>query len=593
MLVPEGYLKEYPTLLRQILWTRGFQNEEDARAFLNPSLSQIPSPTGSLLDLDLAIKLCIQAKEKQDQVIIFGDYDVDGTTSTVLLYSALNAWGFKCGSFIPHRVQDGYGVTVKGAQKLLQEFPEVKLVITCDCGIASFEGIQFLKSHGIKVIVTDHHEVPPDRVAADAVLNPKQKKCSYPDKKMAGVGVAFLLLIGLRRALDLKEVQLSSYLDLVAVGTVCDVAELVGVNRALVRMGLKRLEQTDNKGLREILRRNSLEDSRLKTRDLGFVIGPRLNAAGRIGDATLGVKTLLASTEAEAIKWVSQLEEHNRQRREIQDLQVKEAQITAEKEIRCNPTRQSLVIANSEFHLGIVGLVASRLAETYKRPVCVLTELKDEHALADFSGQEGLWKGSLRAPAGSHLAASLQRIREKNSKLLVSGGGHALAAGVAIDRNNLDLFVKEFEQATVEQGRTEVTVEVDAVLNNSDRIDEVLGFLEPIGNGNPAPLLRVNSAQLQKVNVMKEIHLRLQTQIGGQNWSVLQFKSPWVRLFQDLKVSQGVLIDFLAELSENEWNGNKRVELILRDLLDMKVSGKKFEIQRHTSENATGASQSV
>lgn len=577
-----SFLKDHPAFLREVLWNRGFRDDREATHFLHPSLAQIPNPLETLLDVNLAVSELLRARDRHECVVIFGDYDVDGTTSTVLLHSVLKAWEFRVEYFVPHRIQDGYGVTKKAAEKLIEKYPDAKLIVTCDCGIGSFEGVQYLKDRGARVVVTDHHEPPSKgRVAAEAVLNPKQKNCAYPDKKLAGVGVAFLLLIALRRALDLRSFQLNSYLDLVATGTVCDVAELVGVNRIFVKLGLSRISETRRLGLQEILRRHGLDQRKLTTRDLGFVIGPRLNAAGRVGDPSLGVRTLIAERFDEAMHLVSELEEHNLRRRQIQDAQVAEALKRADEILRSNPAKASLVISDAQFHLGIVGLIASRLSENYQRPICVLTEMKDEHALADYPGVEGLWKGSLRAPIGYHLAQALSQIPKG---ILVSGGGHAQAAGVALIQDRLDDFVLGFEEAVRRQGRIEVPVEVDAILKDGQGLSESLQLLEPFGNGNPAPLVYVDDAELARVQVMKEIHLRLQTQIFGQTWSVLQFKSPWVKLFLSCSRQSNVKIEFLAELSENEWNGNKRVELQLKDLLNIKVSGKEIEFKQRQNE---------
>ncbi|MDB5038989.1 MAG: Single-stranded-DNA-specific exonuclease RecJ [Bacteriovoracaceae bacterium] len=577
-----SFLPDAPALLREVLWKRGFRSNDEATRFLYPSLSAIPSPLESLKDLPEAISLLLKARDTKDLVVIFGDYDVDGTTSTVLLYTVFKEWKLNVDFFIPHRVNEGYGVTLKAAKKLLKEKPETKLIVTCDCGVASFEGIEFLRSQNISVIVTDHHEVPSTRVNANAVLNPKQKDCHYPDKKLAGVGVAFLLVIGLRRALDLKDFSLSSWLDLVAVGTVCDVAELTGANRIFVRLGLQKLQTTERQGFKVMLRNQGLEGNVLKSRDLGFVIGPRLNAAGRIGEPTLGVNALLAKTEAEAYEYVSVLEKHNTERRELQASQMKEALEIAEKKLRATPHLKTIVIADPTFHLGIVGLLAARIAENFKRPACVLTELQDEHALADFEGRSGIWKGSLRTPPGHHLSEALAAIRIRSPELLLSGGGHALAAGVAISYKDLSLFEAEFEHAISHQVKIHIPTIVDARLGSPSKLQEVISLLEPFGNGNPPPLLLVEDFKLDRVQLMKDIHLKLHGTHHAAAWSVLHFKSPWVKLFSPYAVSMNrdLKIDFLAELSENEWMGNKRIELVLKDLLEMRVSGKRFEIQR-------------
>ena len=503
--------------------------------------------------------------------MVFGDYDVDGSTSTALLVRVLSELGFDVQFYIPHRIQEGYGLTKKAVAGLLGRFPQAKLVITCDNGVASFEGVSLLKQAGLRVIVTDHHEVPAERVVADAVINPKQALCKYPDKKLAGVGVAFLLLMGLRKALSASDYPLSRYLDLVAVGTVCDVAELRGVNRIFVKAGLARLKDSSLPGLRYLAARCP-QFPKLKSRDLGFFIGPRLNATGRVGAPDWGARTLLAQSEVEAIPLVEGLEVENQKRRALQDAQVKDADLRATKSLTSKPDRQSLVLAHSEYHLGIVGLVASKVSERYQRPSCILTRIVDEHELAMNPLAEGLWKGSLRAPVGYHLAKALDWIREKSPGLLVSGGGHAQAAGVAIEEKNLSLFDELFELAISKQIISEVEVSADADLSEADGLDEVLSLMEPFGAGNPAPLLRVSSMKVDRSMIMKEVHLKFWGQALGRKWAVLQFQSPWVNMMADW-VREGLEIDMLVELQENEWNGRRDIELLLKELLAVKVNG--------------------
>ncbi len=567
----EGLCPDRPRLLRKILWNRGFRDTAEAEKFLQPRLQDIPLPHETLLDLREALQVLLAARESQDQIVVFGDYDVDGSTSTALLVRVLGELGFKVSYYIPHRVQEGYGLTAKSVAGLLKRYPQAKVVVTCDNGIGSFEGVTLLKQSGLKVIVTDHHEVPSDRVPADAVINPKQLQCRYPDKKLAGVGVAFLLLMGLRKALSASDYPLSRYLDLVAVGTVCDVAELTGVNRIITKFGLTRLKDSSSPGLRYLASR-SPAFPKMKARDLGFFVGPRLNASGRVGEPDWGAKTLLAQSETEALPLVEALEKENHKRRVMQEVQVKDAEAKAASALEVSPSRQSLVMSDSDYHLGIVGLVASKISEKFQRPSCVLTRIVDEHELAMNPLAQGLWKGSLRAPVGYHLARALDWIRERSPGLLVSGGGHAQAAGVAIEEKNLQLFDQLFETAISQQIVSEVGMSADADLTDADRLDEVIHLMEPFGAGNPAPLLQVRGMKVERSSVMKEIHLKFWGQSLGRKWAVLQFQSPWVNMMADW-VREGLEIDMLVELQENEWNGRRDIELLLKELVAVKVNG--------------------
>lgn len=581
-----------PALLKQILWGRGYRTEAEIQKFLQPALTDIPRPEGLLLDLDIALSILIEAKESKSQVIVFGDYDVDGTTSTALLVKSLRGLGYRIDPYIPHRIDEGYGVTPKAVVNMMKRFPETRLVITCDNGVASFEGIEALKKYGCKVIVTDHHEVPSERVSADAVINPKQKLCQYPDKKLAGVGVAFLLVLALRRALGAKDFSLTPFIDLVAIGTIADVAELVGVNRVFAKLGLVRLAKTEHIGLKVLMQHQELEGRPLNVRDIGFVIGPRLNASGRIGDPMMGLRLLLAETEAEAQPIVFELESKNRERRELQDQQVEWGLKEGQKLLIERPDRQSLVLMNSDFHLGIVGLIAGRLTQTFSRPTCALTQITDEHALADYQGEGTLWKGSMRAPAGYHLSRSLEWIRQKSPSLLVSGGGHALAAGVTLRDRDRDEFLKLFEAAITET-RTEVfEVTAEAELDSPTVDLKLLRSLEPFGPGNPKPLFALKSFRPTKCSIMKELHLRLEGTKNGQYGRILQFRSPWLNLIKELQKQLHELeLDLLVEPMENFYQGITRVDLELKDIWSVKSNGRALEVKLPS--NAVCSSESA
>lgn len=530
-----------------------------------------------MLDIDEALKILVRARDRQSRVVIFGDYDVDGATSTALFVRVLSAWGFDVGYYVPHRVNEGYGVTKKAAELLLLKEPKVQVVVTCDCGVASFDGIELLRSRGVEVIVTDHHEVPHDRVNAHAVLNPKQAQCKYPDKKLAGVGVAFVVLMALRRVLDLKEFSLAPYLDLVAIGTVCDVADLVGANRAIVKLGLERLRSTNKLGLQILLRNLGLDLRAIKARDLGFLIGPRLNAVGRVGHPDIGVRMLLSNDETEANDLVGMLEIQNSKRRQMQEEQVEIASKMAFEILQRTPQKKTLVVASSEFHLGIVGLIASKLSEQYQRPTCVMTELIDEHELVNFGTHHNLWKGSLRTPLGFHLADALNHIRTIDPDLLVSGGGHAMAAGVAMNGERRQAFEDLFEKSIASQKDVEIQALVDADFSEAEGIDKIFPLLEPFGAGNPPPQFLVKNYEVSRLSVMKSVHLRIEGGVGGQKLSLLHFRSPYVGLLQGLS-SERIALDLIGELSESEWQGKKRIEILLKDLLEVRVSGKRIEI---------------
>lgn len=554
-----------PDLLRKILVARGISQDSDIQRFLFPNVSDLPLPHDCMQDIREAISRLLKAREEKEKVLVFGDYDVDGTTSAALLTRVLRLWGFQVETFIPHRIDHGYGVTKKAACVLRQKWPDVKLVVTCDCGIASEDGIAFLKSEGVSVIVTDHHEVPAKRVPADAVLNPKQKNCPYPEKRLAGVGVAFLLLLALRKALNARDFILTPYLDLVAVGTIADMSELLGANRILVRAGLERLRQPQNLGLRVLIESLGLSDRAIKSKDVGFLIGPRLNASGRVGDPECGLRLLMSDDLQESRRIVEELEKKNNLRRSLQEESVERASQLAEIQLRENPHRGGFVLFDPTFHLGIVGLVASKICERTKRPVCVLTELNDEHELAHFSTTERLVKGSLRAPLGYHLAQMIDAIRLRHPDLIKSGGGHAQAAGVSLSLHDWPLFQREFEEEAARRESLSPCVEADGVFAGDAGVLQYWPLLEPFGQGNPAPVLRVDQYEVERVRIMKDVHLRLQGRVGRMTMPVLHFKSPWVKIFRSMGTE--ARISFVGELTENIWNGEKSWEFLLKELI--------------------------
>jgi single-stranded-DNA-specific exonuclease len=580
-----GDVKELSPLLLRILKARGFESEESIQEFLNPSLSKVPPPLGLLKDLPEALQILTEAHRNKKEVTIFGDYDVDGTTSAVLLVRALRDWGFRVQMYIPHRIEEGYGLTKRGVESCLARYPETSVVITCDCGISSFEGVEILKARGLRVIVTDHHEPAPQRVAADAVLNPKQKDCLYPAKDLAGVGVAFLLVLALRKALGKTDYPLKPLLDLVALGTICDLAELKGVNRILTRHGLQVLESQARPGVQALCEVASFSSSRMRARDVGFLLGPRINASGRVGLPDKGAHCLLSPDLLSARQLARELDMSNRIRRQMQEEQTQEALLMAEEILKRNPTQASLVISGKNFHLGVVGLMASRLVERYQRPVAVLTYVQDEHFLADYPGRSGLWKGSLRAPLGFHLAESLQRISQVEPELLISFGGHALAAGLTMEDSGLPTFEQLFEFEAQKLPGGPLALDFEAELDHESDLEGLIEALEPMGQGNPSPLLYLKEADLRRIQIMKQEHLKIFVDLKGRYFSILQFRSPWVSLGREWGegIARGrdrMSMEALVELSENEWNGRRSVELVLRELIQVKRNGVLHEFRR-------------
>lgn len=572
------------------MWSRGLRTDEEVQAFLYPSWDLLIRPENLLKDLEPALQLLLKAKENKQKLLVFGDYDVDGSTAACLLVSSLRAMGFpKVEAFIPHRIKEGYGLSAVAAKRVVETHPAVGLVLTCDCGVSSFEGIEFLKERFVPVIVTDHHSPPPKRVRADAVINPRQADCFYPDKNLAGVGVAFLLMTALRRALGLRNFRLKEVLDLVAVGTICDMVPLQGLNRILVREGLKEMKSLQRPIWKALAEQASQDLGDLEAEDIGFVIGPRLNAAGRVGDPEAGLRALLSASRLEAQTRALELETLNRERRRLQTEQTDRVLS------QLLPEESAHLIWSEDFHLGLVGLIASKVVERTRKPACVLTRMEDEVSW-DQEGKlkDSVWKGSLRAPEGFHLAQILQGIQSQE-ELLLSFGGHAAAAGVSVLESQLPKFREAFrvfcKRGLSEEPPWKPEFVVREKPSSAPIQFEDFEILKPFGQANPPPQALVLGFSVENLRILKEKHLRLEGKIQGKKTSVLQFQSPWVSLFQKIQKDRFSL-DFIGQLSENKWRGRSRWEWRLLDFQGWgDASKKEIPIKRESSDEViSGAS---
>src|SRR5580765_2382962 len=417
------------TVVASLLVTRGYDDKESANTFLNPSLDQLHDPS-LMLGMSAAVERLLHAIDNQQPILIYGDYDVDGTTGTAVLLRALNMLGATTGFHVPHRFTEGYGIRQEALEKALAD--GYKLVVSVDCGITAHDPLHWARANGLDIIITDHHLPDADEGAppAVAVLNPNQRGCSYPDKALAGVGVAFKLIHALFRARG-RESVVPGFLKMVAIGTVADVAKLVGENRAIVALGLSDLPRAKNPGLRALIDIAGCgDDNEMTAYDLGFRIGPRINAAGRM-DAARAVVELFSATEpAEAARLAEHLDTRNRERvdaqREIFNRAIEEFETGAE---RASQTHVA-VIAGDGWHRGVIGLAASKIAERLNRP-CVVISL---------DGDVG--HGSARSIEAYHLFDGLTTCRD----LLEKFGGHSHAAGLSIRRDRIDEFRRRLNE---------------------------------------------------------------------------------------------------------------------------------------------------
>lgn len=532
------------TLFEQLLVARGLTG--DARQlFLSPDYEARHDPF-LLPDMTQAVERLIRAHKNQEQITIYGDYDIDGLTATTVLMDAFESFGFKnVEAFIPNRFVEGYGLTVEAIEKIAES--GAKLIVTVDCGSLSHKEIARSNELGVDVIVTDHHNVAETPPPAVATINPKRKDHEYPFIDLAGVGVAFKLVQALQTRLDgLPAGQEKWLLDLVALGTVCDVVTLVDENRVNVYWGLKVLAKTRRPGLRALMAVAAVEAEKVNARSLGFGLGPRMNAAGRLETAKHALEMLRASDTLQAYEKAQLLDDMNKERRSEQDKIFKAAVLQAER-FTDDPV---LVVSDADWNHGIIGIVAAKLLEKYKKPTYVLQEM----------GKES--KGSARS-YGDFSAADAIRAADD---LIIKGGGHKLAAGLTLLTENIAAFrsrVNEFyrsqnlfNQAALLLPKADVTVE-----SLADIDEELLGqiaLLEPFGNGNPEPILKLERAVVTDLRRMgaEAQHVKVELKDGtGRRMQFLAFSAP-THFF----VEPGEVVDAWFQPTLNEWQGRRTIE---------------------------------
>ena len=544
-------------LTAQVLVNRGYSTEAEVKGFLEGTLFDLPSPF-LLKGMAEAVDRLVGALLKGDKIAVYGDYDVDGVTSTALLYSFLRRLGADVVYYLPDRVEEGYGVNALAVGK--RGRLGVRLVVSCDCGITAAEEVERARRMGVDFIITDHHE-PPERLpAACAVIDPHQQGCTYPDKAIAGVGVVFNLLMGLRRTLrergffrGRKEPNLGDYLDLVALGTVADCAPLVGVNRILVREGLRRIAAGYRPGV-EALKRVSGVGERVRASDLSFRLGPRLNAAGRLASARAAVELLVTVDPVRARRLAEALNADNARRQAAQSTVVAEARAAIGGEASADAP--VLVAASTSWHPGVIGIAASRLAAVYGRPVVLVAV-----------GEDGLGRGSARSVEGVDIYDVLRRCGEG---LFVKFGGHEQAAGFSIRGEDVELLRERLVEALRGVGEQCAPVlEVDAVCALHDvgePLVEELAALEPFGEGNAEPVFAARSVRVEERRVLKENHLLMGLASDGSNARAVWFDCGFVP-------AEGEVVDVAFTPEVDTWGGRSEVRLRVMDVRPAAPSG--------------------
>ena len=532
-----------------LLIARGHGDGDAARRFLSPKWGHLHDPN-LLKGMPDAVKRILKAIESGEKILIWGDYDVDGTTGTVLLRKVLKLLGGKTEFHVPNRFTEGYGINIPALQEAKAN--GCSLVISVDCGIRSFEPLEWAQANSLDVIVTDHHlsdEVrgnPP----AFAVVNPNQPGCPYPDKNLAGVGVAFKLAHALLRERGREEL-LRSFLKIAAIGTVADVMQLTGENRAIVALGLQDLPGTTNLGLKALMEVADCH-SDMTSYHIGFRIAPRINAAGRMDVARHVVELFEAESFGEARRLAGVLDSRNRERQQVQqkitDLALLEAADCGQ--------RSFVVVAGDGWHRGVIGLAASRIAERLHRPTIVL------------SMENGFAHGSARSIADFHLVNAL----ESCSELFEQFGGHAAAAGMKLKNENIDLLrsrLNEFALGILTDDDLSPCLNIDALISaqNLDlSLVTDLGALEPFGAGNPKPVFTTRGLVVRsEPTIMKEKHIKLfLTDDGSRNFEAVWWNG--VEKSQGQTLTPRSRIELAYTLEANSWQGNTRLQLVVEDL---------------------------
>ena len=545
----EEALSAFSPIMRQLLFNRGYATDEDARAYLHAE-TRFDTDPFQLTGISETVARIRYAHNHNEPIAIYGDYDVDGVTATTLLVQAIRNLGGNVRGYIPNRFDEGYGLNNEALSTLSAD--GVKLVITVDCGIRSPEEAAHARKIGLDLVISDHHqpaegELPP----AFAVINPKQTGDSYPDKDLAGVGVAYKLAQALYKTIEqpVGGFQVEDLLDLVALGTVADLAPLVGENRVLVRKGLEKIHQTKRQGLFSLAAVSDLALSSVTAMNIGFVLGPRLNAAGRL-ESALAAFDLLTTTDVKTAGELAQLlNVQNRQRQEI----TRKIQAEAEAMIQADdPAADLLFAVHPDFNAGVVGLAASRLVETYYRPAVV------GQVSADMT------RCSCRSIPEFHITEALDRCKD----LLIRHGGHAAAAGFTVANENLEALKQRLKSDAAEQLRgrdLRQTLTADVEVPLSDLKPELLkhlDYLQPTGYGNPEAIFVSRDVRVTKNRTVgaEAKHLKLVVTDGRVTFDAIGF-----RLGQ-LQPDLPLRVDLLYTFESNEYNGRTSLQLNLKDV---------------------------
>lgn len=540
-----------PAIVATVLLNRGIAIS-DFRQFLTKSKQGILSPM-SMLDMDKATDRIAKAISGGESIVVYGDYDVDGITSTALLYDALKSLGAKVDYYIPDRKDEGYGINIMAVNKLIKS--GTKLLITVDCGITAIGEVEFARLQGMDVIITDHHTCK-ERIpeAAVAVINPKRPDDEYEFEGLAGVGVAFKVAMGTAMKMGKSAGEFfEKYVDLAAIGTIADVVPLVNENRVIVDRGLQLLQEPKRAGLKALLDIAGMADKKVNCATIAFGLAPRLNAAGRMGSSTTAVELLLTSDLQRAMEIAQELDAVNKKRQETEYEIHRDAieMINADKNF---DKKKVVVLAKEGWHNGVIGIVASRITETYHRP-CILISLTD-----------GVGKGSGRSVQGFNLFEALSDSKE----LLTNYGGHAIASGLGIEESKIEDFTKrinEYAEANLTEDAMVPQIKIDATIKGETltmATAKTLAVLEPFGMGNETPVFAVLGAQVVSVSGVgaDKKHIRMMIDKDGTRVNCIGFG-----LGEHVSnITPDMRLDIAFKIDINSYMGKESLQLVLTDI---------------------------
>ena len=542
--------------------------------FLNPTIkATLPDPF-SLLDMDVAVIKIIQSIKKRKKIVIFGDYDVDGATSSALLKRFFKMTGIEAEVYIPDRIAEGYGPNSNALLALKKNGAD--LVITVDCGTVAFEPLETASKAGLDIIVVDHHLGALEKPKAIAIINPNRLDETFEHKNLAAVGMCFLLCVGINKILkeedyykknQLEEPKLLSLLDLVALGTVCDVVPLTGINRSFVYQGLKVMKNRQNMGIRQLCDIANL-DEKPNSYHLGFVLGPRINAGGRVGESALGAQLLSSQDEKETIEIAKKLNLYNQQRKNIEKTVLEEAIAQIENN-KTNKSSSIIFAVSQDWHPGVIGIVASRIKELYEKPTAIIS-LKDN-----------IGKASCRSVNGVDFGSAI--VQAKVEGLLIDGGGHAMAGGFSVEKNKIDDLHKFFNIKLGEsveiysQNKARYFSETLDINSANLNLAKEISMLEPYGSANPKPRFMIKDLLIVQADIIGSDSKHVRCIFSSKNLSGWEGKINGIA-FGAMENNIGKIlisknktqkVHVIGQVNINSWMGNKNLQILIEDILQI------------------------